>query len=180
MSKIRRTFTQLLAFFSLMLLASVSFAQLHVLVDQVGYETRASKQALIISAEQDVRLDPPQSFSLVDTATGKTVLTGPLKAAGQVDRWGGRTFWLADFSTWQTPGHYALTTQTKAGPVSSCEFSIDDDLLERNTLSNVLYYFKGQRASGDIDSADRHLPLPDGSGFVDARGGWYDATGDYG
>ncbi|HEX3471796.1 MAG TPA: glycoside hydrolase family 9 protein, partial [Silvibacterium sp.] len=47
-------------------------------------------------------------------------------------------------------------------------------------LSNVLYYFKGQRASGDIDSADRHLPLPDGSGFVDARGGWYDATGDYG
>jgi hypothetical protein len=157
---------------------------LHVLVDQVGYEAKASKQALIITDEKngtdEKDGDLPQNFSLVDTATGKTVLTGPLKASGQVDRWGGRTFWLADFSAWQTPGHYTLTTQAKAGPVSSCEFSIDNDLLERNTLSNVLYYFKGQRASGDIDRADRHLPLPDGGGFVDVRGGWYDATGDYG
>src|SRR5581483_2686742 len=33
---------------------------------------------------------------------------------------------------------------------------------------------------GDFDRADSHLPLPDGKGTVDARGGWYDATGDYG
>ena len=165
-------------------LAPVSFAQLHVLVDQVGYEAKASKQALIIADEKNETDekdgDLPQNFSLVDTATGKVVLSGPLKASGQVDRWAGHTFWLADFSAWQTLGHYTLTTQAKAGPVSSCEFSIDDDLLERKTLSNVLYYFKGQRASGDIDRADRHLPLPDGSGLVDVRGGWYDATGDYG
>ena len=48
------------------------------------------------------------------------------------------------------------------------------------TLSNIIFYFKGQRASGDFDRADSHLPLPDGTGTVDARGGWYDATGDYG
>ncbi|MGA9242477.1 MAG: glycoside hydrolase family 9 protein [Silvibacterium sp.] len=165
-------------------LAPVSFAQLHVLVDQVGYEAKASKQALIIADEKNETDekdgDLPQNFSLVDSATGKVVLSGPLKASGQVDRWGGHTFWLADFSAWQTLGHYTLTTQAKAGPVSSCEFSIDNDLLERNTLSNVLYYFKGQRASGDIDRADGHLPLPDGGGLVDVRGGWYDATGDYG
>ncbi len=73
-----------------------------------------------------------------------------------------------------------LSVKTSAGPVSSCEFEINNDLLERDTLSNVVFYLKSQRASGDIDQADRHLALPDGSGFVDLRGGWYDATGDYG
>jgi len=171
---------QLLAFCSFAPLASATFAQLHVAVDHVGYETKAPKEALLVADEKDAQLDPPQTFSLVDTATGKAVLNGPFKPAGQVDRWGGRAFWIADFSTWQKPGHYTLTAKARSGEISSCEFLIDDNLLERSTLSDVIFYFKGQRASGDIDRADRHLALPDGSGFVDARGGWYDATGDYG
>jgi hypothetical protein len=65
--------------------------------------------------------------------------------------------------------------------VTSCPFEINDDLLERDTLSDVIYYFKGQRASGLMDEADRHLQLPGGQqGSVDVHGGWYDATGDYG
>ena len=171
---------QLLAFCSFAPLASATFAQLHVAVDHVGYETKAPKEALLVADEKDAQLDPPQTFSLVDTATGKDVLNGPFKPAGQVDRWGGRAFWIADFSTWQKPGHYTLTAKARSGEISSCEFLIDDNLLEHSTLSDVIFYFKGQRASGDIDRADRHLALPDGSGFVDARGGWYDATGDYG
>src|SRR6202000_3028616 len=75
---------------------------------------------------------------------------------------------------------YSLRVGRGASVVSSCTFEIDDDLLERATLSNVVFYVKGQRASGDMDRADRHLPLPDGSGTVDVHGGWYDATGDYG
>ncbi len=151
--------------------------QLHVLVDHVGYETRSAKQALVLGTEQD----HPQQFSLVDTVTGKTVLTGSLTPKGQVDAWGGRVFWTADFSSWQKAGHYAIQAQSATGEVSSCSFDIEDDLLERNTLSNVVFYFKGQRASGLMDRADRHLPLPAGqSGFVDVHGGWYDATGDYG
>lgn len=156
---------------------SACMGQLHVLVDHVGYETRAPKQALVVGADWD----HPQKFVLIDTVTGKTVLTGTLTQGGQVDSWGGRVFWIADFSSWQKAGHYAIQTQSAAGEVSSCSFDIDDDLLERNTLSNVVFYLKGQRASGLMDQADRHLPLPAGqSGFVDVHGGWYDATGDYG
>jgi Cellulase N-terminal ig-like domain/Glycosyl hydrolase family 9 len=151
--------------------------QLHVLVDQVGYETHAQKQAVIVGTEQD----HPQQFSLIDTTTGKTVLTGKLSPDGQIYAWGGRVFWTADFSSWQKDGHYAIETQSATGEVSSCSFDIDDNLLERKTFSNVIYYFKGQRASGLMDQADRHLPLPAGQpGFVDVHGGWYDATGDYG
>jgi hypothetical protein len=151
--------------------------QLQVLVDQVGYETHAQKKALVLGTEQE----HPQQFSLIDTITRKTVLMGKLTSDGRVNGWGDRVFWTADFSSWQKDGQYAIETQSATGAVSSCPFEIADDLLERRTLSNVMYYLKGQRASGLLDGADRHLPLPAGQhGFVDVHGGWYDATGDYG
>src|SRR5204863_8777202 len=60
-------------------------------------------------------------------------------------------------------------------------FSVQKNILERNALSNVLYYFKGQRSSGALDLADQSLAfVGDRAGSVDARGGWFDATGDYG
>lgn len=149
---------------------------MQVLVDQVGYETGAPKHALVMGTEQD----HPQQFTVIDAETGKAVFSGTLRPAGKVYAWhtpAGDTYWAADFSAWKTPGRYSL----EVGAAHSCAFQIENDLLERNTLSNVLYYFKGQRASGLMDRADRHLPLPGGQpGFVDVHGGWYDATGDYG
>ncbi|MGC1871750.1 MAG: glycoside hydrolase family 9 protein [Acidobacteriaceae bacterium] len=164
---------------SLLLIAPVCLAQMHILVDQVGYETTAQKQALVVADGTQDSQDAPETFTLTDADTGKVVLTGPFKPAGQVDQWG-RTFWLADFSSVQTPGQYKIAATTKAGAITSCAFSINHNVLERNTLSNIIFYFKGQRATGAINRADAHLPLPDGKGFVDVRGGWYDATGDYG
>ncbi|HEY5253440.1 MAG TPA: glycoside hydrolase family 9 protein [Acidobacteriaceae bacterium] len=162
-----------------LLIASTCLGQMHIVVDQVGYETTAQKQALVVADGAQVTQDAPETFTLTDADTGKVVLTGPFKAAGQVDQWG-RTFWLADFSSVQKPGHYKIAATSKSGAIISCEFSINQDVLERNTLSNIVYYFKGQRATGDMNRADAHLRLPDGSGYVDLSGGWYDATGDYG
>ncbi len=143
----------------------------------MGYETGATKQAIVLGNGQD----HPDRFTLVDTATGKPVLTGSPKPAGEVKSSRDREFWTADFSAWQKPGNYELRVHAEAEEVHSCPFAIGDNLLERSTLSNVIYYFKGQRASGALDRADRHLALPGGaSGFVDVHGGWYDATGDYG
>jgi len=162
------------------LLAPIARAEMHVLIDQVGYETTAPKQALV----QGTKQDDPQQFMLVDAKTGKVVFTGALKPAGQVYDWhapDGNTYWTADFSSFKTPGQYALETHDAGGQAHSCAFEIEDDLLERTTLSNVIYYFKGQRDSGPFERADRHLKLPgDQPGYVDVHGGWYDATGDYG
>jgi hypothetical protein len=151
-------------------------AQVRVLVDQVGYETTSPKIALISGAEAE----QPGKFALIDDAGGKVVFTGTPAPAGRVDHWGEGTYWKADFSAFHMPGHYVLRVTTGNSAVTSCSFQIDDNLLERTTLSNVLFYFKGQRASGDMDRADRHLPVPGGHGTVDVHGGWYDATGDYG
>jgi Glycosyl hydrolase family 9/Cellulase N-terminal ig-like domain len=159
------------------LAASLSFAQVRVLVDQVGYETAAPKVAVIENTTDAA----PGSFALVDDTTGAIVFTGKTAPAGTVDHWVPWHFWKADFSSLRTPGEYRLRTGDGERAVSSCAFEIGDDLLERRTLSNVLYYFKGQRSSGDFDRADRHLAIPGDPGhFADVHGGWYDATGDYG
>jgi len=158
------------------LFAQRSLAEVRVLVDQVGYEQTASKQAVIVGIAQD----QPRHFTLIDADTGKVVLFGPVTRSGEVASWGERVFWTVDFSSWQKPGHYALQVQTAQGEAHSCTFDIDKNILERDTLSNIVFYFKGQRSTGLIDEADRHLALPDGGGFVDLHGGWYDATGDYG
>ncbi len=154
-------------------------AELRVLVDQVGYEPNAPKQALVIAAPVD---PAPLKFSLINSGTGQSVLSGELKSSGEVHAWTGMIFWTADFSSWSQPGQYILRVSPASGPdVASCPFTIQANVLERQTLSNVLYYFKGQRSSGDFDRADRHLAAPDHPGtFVDVHGGWYDATGDYG
>jgi hypothetical protein len=122
--------------------ASACVAQVRVLVDHVGYEASAHKRALIVVEGDDSSV--PKSFSLLDAATGKSVLTGPLETAGAVDRWGDRQFWFVDFSTWKQRGHYVLAVQTNKGHAESSEFEVNNDLLERDTLSNVIFYFKSQ------------------------------------
>jgi hypothetical protein len=146
-------------------------------VNQVGYEVQEPKQAIVSgSPHQD-----PEEFSLVDAKAGKIVLKGGLQAHGPVNAWGEIAFWIADFSSWRTPGQYVLRVSWREGETSSCPFAIDENILERSTLSNIVYYFKGQRASGLMDKADRHLEVPGSPGtYVDVHGGWYDATGDYG
>jgi hypothetical protein len=155
-----------------------ALAATHVLVDQVGYEPAAPKVALVITGKSD---SAPTRFALINSDTGKIVLNGDLKPSGEVHAWDGMIFFAADFSSWHEPGQYLLRVSSARGDSVSSSFDIEPDVLERHTLSNVLYYFKGQRASGDFDRADRHLEIPDQPGtFLNAPGGWYDATGDYG
>lgn len=152
-------------------------AQLRVLVDQVGYEMGTEKQAIVEAGPAD----HPVHFQLVAYSTGLPVLEGTLQAAGQVAHWQGYCFWTADFSAWDKPGRYVVRVATPHGDVSSSLFEINRDLLERDTLSNVVYFIKGQRATGEMERAERHLVLPGEAGkSIDVHGGWWDATGDYG
>ena len=158
------------------LAAGLCHAQIRVLVDQVGYERLAPKQAVVCGS----KTDRPEEFVLMDAASGKPLLDGKLEPAGEVRNWTGREFWVADFSSFRQSARVQLQVRSGGAVVTTPPFIIADDVFERHTLSSVIYYFKGQRASGAIDRADRHLKLPDGSGLADIHGGWYDATGDYG
>ena len=157
-------------------------AQARVLVDQVGYEPAASKRAVLMSLPAEAGL----RFEVVEAGSGRVVLSGKPVRAGMVDRWNLGLFWTADFSAVQAPGEYLVRVVAGTQPIAaSSPFAVQRDVLERETLSDVIFYFKGQRASGALDRADRHLRVPDlrvpgSETFVDVHGGWYDATGDYG
>jgi hypothetical protein len=161
----------------LLCLPALLFAQsIKIVTNHVGYEFDGPKKAVIVA---DSKLDVP-SFSLIDTKTGKEVFSGKTVFSGPVDKWKKFQFWTLDFTAVTASGDYKLQAATPQGTVSSYPFIIGKNVLEQATLSDVIYYFKGQRSSGLLDKADRHSHLQGKTDTIDAHGGWYDATGDYG
>lgn len=171
-----------------------------ILTNQVGYEDSKAKRAIIQT--NDHAIIP--FFQLIDDSTGKTVYTGKPVYNGPVDKWKHWQFYTLDFTAYQKPGTYKLQIESAGHAVTSYPFIIGKNVLEKATLSDILYYFKGQRSAGLIDQADHHLPLPaaahnpaatapaqppssgrspaaaSSADTLDLHGGWYDATGDYG
>ncbi|MCK8490458.1 glycoside hydrolase family 9 protein [Spirosoma sp. RP8] len=148
-----------------------------VLTNQVGYEGSKAKRAIVIADQQL----PIPDFQLVNTETGKVAYSGKTAFSGPVNMWKSWRFWTIDFSPYTTEGKYRVQVTALGKSISSYPFVIGKNVLEQQTLSDVIYYFKGQRSSGLLDKADHHLTLAGRpADTLDVHGGWYDATGDYG
>jgi GH18 family chitinase len=148
-----------------------------VLVNHVGYELGGPRRAVV----QGRKGDAVRGCATIDAATGTRRPTAAPAYAGPVAHWRDWVYWTVDLSSLDHEGTFALACSTSAGEVTSSPFRVEKDVLERHTLSDVVYYFKGQRASGLFDEADRTIRLEGrGDRVIDAHGGWYDATGDYG
>jgi len=155
-----------------------------ILVNQVGYEQNKAKRAII---QTDTR-ETIAAFQLIDDSTNKQVFTGKPVYSGPVAKWKHWLYYTVDFTAYKKPGVYRITATIAGRPTTSYPFTIGRNILEKATLSDILYYFKGQRSAGLIDKADSHLPLPAAAhnpaapakDTLDLHGGWYDATGDYG
>ena len=106
-----------------------------ILVDQVGYERTADKQA-IISGDAGQSL---HDFQIVDTSLGKPVYSGTLRDMGSVYNWGKQHYWRADFSSLKTPGRYVLELKDRDGCLRSDEFLIQ----ENHARPDVLEQLKG-------------------------------------
>jgi Glycosyl hydrolase family 9/Cellulase N-terminal ig-like domain len=175
-SLLKNSLYKLALFFGL-LATHVAYGQnIKVLTNHIGYEQGAPKRAVILGHAND----EVTGFDVIDRSTGKKVLSGDAVKTGPVDHWKDWYFWTADFSSLKSPGTYFVECETSQGLVRSFPFLIEQNLLEKNTLSSVIYYFKGQRCSGLLDKADRDVMFEDETNVTDAHGGWYDATGDYG
>jgi hypothetical protein len=148
-----------------------------ILTNHLGYEAGGPKRAVL----QGTKEDRPGAFQLRRYESGEVVFEGEPVEIGPVHKWRDWHFWQLDFDSVDETGQCFLECDTDLGPLCSFPFTIERDLLERNTLSDVIYYFKAQRCSGALDRADRDLPfLPPKEGRIDVHGGWYDASGDYG
>ncbi len=175
MRKVTRIF--LFAAFALVCLPLAHADEAKILINHVGYDALGPKHAVILGTSQDQFT----GCTLNDTQDHHKVLDISAQQAGPVKKWRDWEFWTVDFDSFSTEGNYYLVCTYGNRSVHSYPFVIQRLLLERNTLSDAIYYFKDQRSSGRMDQADRHLPF-DGkkTGTVDAHGGWWDATGDYG
>jgi Glycosyl hydrolase family 9/Cellulase N-terminal ig-like domain len=148
-----------------------------ILTNHLGYEAAGPKHAVILG-EAGTKFS---TCALKNYADDKQLLSVPIQNAGPVRKWRNWNFWTVDFDSFTTEGKYYLDCPTGGGMVKSFPFAIQHLILEQDTLSDVIYYFKGQRSSGAMDQADRHLHFDGGKpGTLDAHGGWWDATGDYG
>ncbi|ASI22708.1 TPA: glycoside hydrolase family 9 protein [Aeromonas salmonicida] len=156
---------------------------MELLINQVGYECDGHKVALLQTSPAH---DLGGYVRLQRLSDGQTLFETQLQAAGEVPGWQGRAYWRADFSAFKEPGHYrleAITAPTGAATteqriVRSTRFTIGQDLLASRCLSDVIHYFKGQRASGAFDRADRTARLFGTDQRKDVHGGWFDASGD--
>ncbi len=157
--------------------AEVSGAGVKVLTNHLGYEVGGPKRAVVQGTAGD-RFD---DFTVRESATDAVVFTGKTVSIGAVDRWKDWRFWTVEFDALEKEGTYYIECGSGERHVRSFPFRVADNLLELETISDVIYYFKGQRCDGVKDRADRNLGFQGLDGMkIDARGGWYDATGDYG
>ncbi|WP_248962800.1 glycoside hydrolase family 9 protein [Sphaerisporangium perillae] len=148
---------------------------LSILTSHLGYNTPGSKKAVILLREPVA----VEAAFLIDDAGARVELTvGPELRA---DRWSAGTFRRVDFTHVRTEGRFRVEVVTAGGTHLSEPFAIGPHRLHYSTLSDVLYYFKAVRSSGEIDRKDRHARFygDDSGREVDARGGWLDASGDH-
>jgi Glycosyl hydrolase family 9/Cellulase N-terminal ig-like domain len=161
----------------LLIAAGATADDAKVLTNHVGYERTGPKRAVV----QGKAGDSVSNCALKREGNNETVLALTAKPVGPVKKWKDWTFWTIDFDSFDNEGKYYIGCTTGQEAVRSYPFKVESLLLERQTLSDVIYFFKEERSSGQFDKADRHLPF-DGNkkGTLDAHGGWWDATGDYG
>ncbi len=162
---------------ALLFLPASRAGEAKILTNQVGYNAAGPKHAVILGSAQDNFA----ACTLNDARDHSKVLDIPVQHAGPVKKWRDWDFWTIDFDSFSTEGTYYLSCVSGDHTVQSYPFLIQRLVLERNTLSDAIYFFKEERSSGRMDEADRHLHF-DGkkTGTLDAHGGWWDATGDYG
>jgi len=145
-----------------------------VLANQVGYEPAGAKRVVIQGSAGDAF----DAFTVKRYPGGEVILAGVPVHVGPVLRWKDWDFWTVDWSAVTEEGTYTIEASPSAA--RSHPLRVQKNALARQTLSDVIYYFKGQRSSGLWDKADRRMTFEGRAGVVDVHGGWFDATGDYG
>jgi len=152
---------------------STVFAQVTVVVNNVGYEKSGAKRAVV----QSSGAVSATTFDIVDAAGTVVLPARPLGASATVDSWSGdgfRYFKVADFSAFDTEGD---GYRVQVGSVKSQPFSIGEKILQEKTGAEQVSFFSAMR---NTESGDRELPVFGSSQKRNIYGGWWDATGDIG
>ncbi|MFK4085233.1 glycoside hydrolase family 9 protein [Kribbella sp. NPDC020789] len=142
-----------------------------VLVSHLGYGAEASKAVVAVV--------PSAVLSATLVGGGTTIELDPLPVE-RVPGWSGGPYVRIPLPQDVAEGTYVVRVLAEGVELISTPFVIAAERVQRQTMSDVLAYFKAMRSSGEIDRKDRAAKFwgDDSGATVDARGGWLDASGD--
>ncbi|MFC9688825.1 glycoside hydrolase family 9 protein [Kribbella sp. NPDC056951] len=141
-----------------------------VLVPHLGFGSGSSKSVVVVS------FHPIVSATLAGRGVSVELTPGPIE---EVPGWSSGPYARIPLPDDLAEGTYVVSVLFEGGRTDSPPFTVGPERLQRQTMSDVLAYFKAMRSSGEIDRKDRAARLWGDSGTtVDARGGWLDASGD--
>ena len=143
---------------------------MQLLVNHLGYEKKGSKIA-ILTTQDDIQASHAE---LICQNSGRVIQQLQMLPTGTIDEWHTGFSYLIDFSELTTTGQFRLRFEQ----CESFPFEVKEQILFEKTFSDMIHYFKSQRASGDFDEHDKKAKLFGQNQTVDVRGGWYDASGD--
>jgi len=147
---------------------------MNIFVNHIGYRPEDRKCAVL---EGPSFLEKSEVL-VINRCSGEQVFRGNPGQKGGVDQWKNWNFLTFDFSCLTVPGQYFLLLQDEGIYIKSETFEIKEEILSSKTMSDLLFYFKSMRCSGDYERQDHTVPVFKSKKIVDAHGGWYDASGD--
>ena len=144
-----------------------------ILVNHMGYSVGKPKKVVVQTDGQELKR---LGFSIL-RQDGTRAYAGKLVQYGKVASWHTGSYYAGSFDSLDEEGVYTV----RIGASVSESFEITAHSATMRLMNAVTYYFKAQRDSGEWLLDDSALPFAgEREGIVDAHGGWYDATGDYG
>ena len=146
---------------------------MRIFVNQIGYRPQDCKTAVISTeVKQEIK-----TFQVIERRTDCVVHEGAVQPMGTVARWNCGYFYQIDFTPFQKIGRFSI----RVDHTFSYSFEIHPYILDFEMMMNTVYYFRGQRDAGEWEAQDKHVMFQDQRPLrIDASGGWFDATGDYG
>lgn len=153
-----------------------AYSKTIIFVNQVGFDPKSPKIAIIEYYNNLLN----STFDIVDADSGKTVFTSKIGKAESVEDWKlGNFYYKADFSSFQKPGNYKVSFKIADQTYTSARFSIEENILAKQTISSIVHYYNKQRANTPEElEADKNMQLFGSTKKVDVHGGWCDASGD--
>ena len=153
-----------------------------ILHNHIGFTSKDVKRVVLqFNSEQEQQRYENAIVAIYDDKSDEMILSCTKEGSGSVDNWRGRYFTWFDFTPLHTPGSYYVKVLLGEGKESNgSTFVVNAYMFSSTVISDMVFYLKGQRSSGRWDEVDKSLPFyGKREGTVDARGGWFDASGDY-
>nr|MDA3808753.1 glycoside hydrolase family 9 protein [Spirochaetaceae bacterium] len=147
---------------------------MNIFVNHIGYRPEDKKVAVIEGPADLIKTD----VKVINRKNGETVYSGKPVHGGLVNKWKDWNFLTFDFSSMNSPGLYYLLLVFEDKYIKSETFELKADLLCEKTMSDLLFYFKTMRCSGEYDKKDHNAVVFGSDQVRDVHGGWYDASGD--